>query len=121
MNSYELSRGWFNFCFEHPDLITPTHTAIFFFAVEHCNRLGWKKKFGFPSGMAKDAIGVKSYKTYIKAFNEVVSWGFITLVQKSENQYSANIISLNSAPVKFTESLDRAMIKHDNKCSNLPF
>ena len=58
MNSYELSRAWFNFCFENPDKVNPNHSAIYFFAIEHCNRLGWKDKFGFPSQMAMEAVAV---------------------------------------------------------------
>ena len=43
LSGYELSRDWFDWCFEHSDEIRPTHTALYFFAIEHCNRLGWKK------------------------------------------------------------------------------
>lgn len=116
MTGYELSRRWFNFCFDNPEKISPNHSAIFFFAIEHCNRLGWKKKFSFPTTMAKDAIGIKSYNTYIKCFNELVEWGFIDLIQKSENQYSANIIALSNFDKPLDKSsdksLDKAMINH---------
>lgn len=115
MNSYELSRKWFDWSFENPELISPNHSALYFFAIEHCNRLGWRKKFGFPTEMAKDAIGIKSYKTYINTLNDLVSWGFIEMVERSKNQYSANIIAL----VEFTEALDKAldkaMLKHVSK------
>ena len=117
MNGYELSRNWFDWSFENPELITPTHTAIYFFAIEHCNRLGWKDKFGFPSQMAMDAIGVKKHQTFTKHFTDLVEWGFIGLVQKSKNQYSANIISLKSAMPKNGKALDKAMIKHGAKQS----
>ncbi|HDZ04867.1 hypothetical protein LCGC14_0371110 [marine sediment metagenome] len=73
LNGYELSRDWFDFCFENPERTRPIHTAIYFFAIEHCNRLGWKEKFGFPSQMVMEAIGVKNWRTYSKAFNKVVS------------------------------------------------
>jgi hypothetical protein len=101
---YELSRDWFDFCFENPDLVNPTHTAIYFFCIEHCNRLGWKNKFGLPTQMAMDAIGVKNWRTYIKSFNDIVDWGFIQLIQKSKNQYSSNIIAI----VKNTKALSKA-------------
>jgi hypothetical protein len=117
MNGYELSRNWFDWSFENPELITPTHTAIYFFAIEHCNRLGWKDKFGFPTQMAMDAIGVRKHQTFTKHFTDLVEWGFIGLVQKSKNQYSANIISLKSAMPKNGKALDKAMIKHGAKQS----
>ena len=70
MNSYKLSRKWFDFSFENPHKINPYHTAIYFFAIEHCNRLGWKKIFGFPTSMVLEAIGMKSYNSYKKYFDE---------------------------------------------------
>jgi len=115
MNSYELSRNWFDWAFENPELVSPTHTAIYFFAIEHCNRLGWKDKFGFPSQMAMDAIGVRKHQTFSKHFTDLVEWGFIGLVQKSKNQYSANIISLKSAKPKNGKALDKALVKHGAK------
>jgi hypothetical protein len=115
MNGYELSRNWFDWSFENPELISPTHTAIYFFAIEHCNRLGWKDKFGFPTQMAMDAIGVKKHQTFTKHFTDLVEWGFIGLVQKSKNQYSANIISLKSAKPKKGKALDKALVMHGAK------
>jgi len=115
MNSFDLSRNWFNFAFENPDIISPGHAAIYFFAIEHCNRLGNKEKFGFPTTMAMEALGIKSYKTYISLFNDLVSWGFIKLIEKSKNQYSANIIAIVKNTKANTKALDKALIKHSIK------
>ena len=117
LNSYILSRSWFDFSFENPDLIKPVHSALFFFAIEHCNRLGWKRKFGLPASMVTEAIGVKSYNTYIDAFNDLVEWGFIILYQKSKNQYSSNIIALSIYNKALDKALDKALIKHSIKQS----
>lgn len=115
MDIFTLSRNWFNFSFENPELINPTHTAILFFAIEHCNRLGGKEKFGFPTQMSMEAIGIKKHQTYIKYLNDLVDWGFIKMIQKSTNQYSANIISLVYAMPKKGKALDKAFIKHRAK------
>lgn len=115
LNSYELSRNWFDFAFENPEKVSPNHVAIYFFAIEHCNRLGWRKKFGFPTQMAMDAIGIKKHQTYIRYFNDLVDWGFFKLIQKSQNQYSSNIISLISALPKNGKALDKAIINHRAK------
>jgi len=117
MNGYDLSRTWFNFCFENPEKIKPNHTALYFFAIEHCNRLGWKQKFGLPTTMAKEAIGIKSYNTYINTLNELVEWGFIKMLEKSKNQYSSNIIALSKFDKALDEALDKALIKHTTKQS----
>lgn len=115
MTGYELTRRFFDFCFENPEKISPNHIAIYSFAIEHCNRLGWKNKFGFPTQMAMDAIGIKKHQTYIRYFNDLVDWGFFDLIEKSQNQYSSNIISLISAMPKNGKALDKAIITHTAK------
>lgn len=115
LNGYDLSRAWFDFCFENPELISPNHSAIYFFAIEHCNRLGWKSKFGFPTQMAMDAIGIKKHETYIRYFNDLCKWGFLELIQKSVNQYSSNIISLQIALPKNGKALGKAILIHAGK------
>lgn len=117
MNSYDLSRSWFNFAFENPEKVKPNHTALYFFAIEHCNRLGWKDKFGLPTTMAKDAIGIKSYNTYINTLNDLVDWGFLKLITRSKNQYSANVVALSKFNKAHNKALDRALIKHGTKQS----
>ena len=79
---YRLSRYFWDFAFENPTKIKPIHCSIYFFAVEHCNRLGWKRDFGLPTQMTMDAIGVRNWRTYSKAFNDLVDYGFFKLIEK---------------------------------------
>lgn len=126
INGYELSRKWFDFCFENPEKISPTHTAMYFFIIEHCNRLGWKEKFGLPMEMTKDAIGIKNYRTYSKTLNDLIEFGFVKLIQKSKNQYSSCIIAIVKNTKATTKALDKAIQKHSQKqgqsivCINKP-
>ena len=115
MDIFKLYRNFWDFAFENPEKIKPNHIAIFSFAIEHCNRLGWKKKFGLPSTMTMEAVGIKSYNTYITAFNELVEYGFIELIEKSKNQYSSNIIALSNNFKALDKALDKAFIKHTTK------
>lgn len=115
MNGYELSRIWFNWCFENPEKIRPNHTALYFFIIEHCNRLGWKEKFGLPTTMVMEAVGIKSYNTYIDIFNDLIKWKFIIIIEKSKNQYSSNIIALSKNNKALDKALDKALIKHNTK------
>ena len=115
MNSYELSRKWFNYSFDNPEKIRPIHSAIYFFAIEHCNRLGWKKKFGFPSQMVMEAVGIKNWRTYSKVLNELVDFGFIKMIEISKNQYSSNIIAIVKNTKAPTKALDKALQKHSTK------
>lgn len=117
MNTFELSRNWFDFAFSNPDRIKPIHSAIYFFAIEHCNRLGWKDKFGFPSQMVMEAIGVKNWRTYSKALNELVDFGFIKMIETSKNQYSSNIIAIVKNTKAQSKALDKALQKHGTKHS----
>ena len=117
MDVFKLSRQWFDWSFENPELIKPNHTALYFFIIEQCNRLGWKEKFGLPTTMAKEAIGIKSYNTYIETLNDLVEWGFIKMIEKSKNQYSSNIVALSNFDIAHNKALDKALIKHASKQS----
>ena len=112
MTGYDLSRGFIEWAFENPSKIRPIHYAIYFFAIEHCNRLGWKEEFGLPSYMAMEAIGVKKHHTFNDALNELVEFGFIEMVQRSKNQYTANIIRISAVP-KNGKALGKARSKHE--------
>lgn len=115
MNIYELSRSWFDFAFKNPHKIKPIHGIIFFFAIEHCNRLGWKSIFGFPTSMVLEATGIKSYSSYKKHFDELVGFGFIKVHEYSKNQYSSNIIELSLNVKAEVKALDKALVKHASK------
>jgi len=118
INTFELSREWFDWCYENPELISTNHTALYFFIIDHYNRLGWKQKFGLPTMMAMEAIGIKSWKTYSKAFSDIVSWGFIKVIEKSKNQYSATVIALVKNTKANTKALTKATQKHLQKQSS---
>lgn len=112
MNGYELSKTFWDWAFENPEKIKPHHSAIYFYAIDTCNRLGWKEKFGLPSQMAMEAIGIKNWRTYINCFNDLVEWGFIKLVQKSKNQHTANIIAIVFNTKAHTKAHTKALQNH---------
>jgi len=117
MNSYELSRNFCNWAFDNPEKVKPIHYAIYFFSIEHCNRLGWKDKFGLPSQMVMEAIGVKNWRTYSSGLNDLVEFGFIEMIETSKNQYSSNIIAIVNFTKAPTKALDKALSKHSTKHS----
>lgn len=110
-----FSRVWWDFCFANPDIVTPTDTALYFFCIEHCARLGWKRKFGLPKQMAMDAIGVRNWRTFSQSFNNLVDWGFVRVVEKSKNQYSANIIAVVKNAKAPTKARTQALLQHAEK------
>lgn len=112
MNLYHVyPRQWFSFSFENPDLVTGNHAAVYLWNVELNNRLGWVKKFSSPTSQAMAASGIKSYNTYKKVFDQLVGWGFIEVIQASQNQFSSNIIALSI----FDRSLERSLDESLNK------
>lgn len=117
ITGYELSRKFWDWSFSNPEKVKPIHSAIYFFAIEHCNRLGWKEKFGFPSQMVMEAIGVKNWRTYSSGLNDLVDFGFIKMLEISKNQYSSNIIAIVNFTKAPTKALDKALQKHSTKHS----
>jgi hypothetical protein len=117
MDYFKITRDFWDFAFENPEKIKPNHCALFLFIVEHCNRLGWKEKFGLPTTMTKDAIGIRSYNTYIQTLNDLIDFGLIILIERSKNQYSSNIVAISNNNKALDKALDKAFIKHDTKQS----
>lgn len=115
LNIFDLMKDWFSFCYENPEIINPNHSAMYFFILQHCNALGWKPKFGLPMQMTMDAIGIKNYRTFSNTFKDLIEWGFILLLQKSVNQYSANVIGLVKNTKATTKALSKATHKHSQK------
>ena len=115
MDYFKLTRQFWDFAFENPEKIKPNHCAMYLFIVEHCNRLGWKQKFGLPTTMVKDAIGIRSYNTYIETLNDLVEFGLIEMIEKSKNQYSSNIVAISNFDKALDKALDKATIKHVTK------
>lgn len=112
---YELSRDFWNFCFENPDLAKPNEIALYFFILEHNNRLGWKPKFGLPASMAMEALSIKSPNTYNKSLNNLVDWGFINMISKSKNQWSSCVVAVLKFKSARTSALDVALIQHGSR------
>jgi hypothetical protein len=98
MNTFELSHWYFSWAFENPNKAKPIHAALFFYIIEHGNRMGWAKQFGLPSEYAASAIGVKKSQTVLQTLKDLHNYGFITIEEYSKNQWTANIISINAAP-----------------------
>lgn len=115
MDYFQLLRDFWDFSFENPSKITTNHCALYCYIINHSNRLGWKEEFGLPTSMTMEAVGIRSYKTYSKALNDLIDLGFVKIIKKSQNQHQSNIVAL----VKFTEAttkaLDKAMLNQLSK------
>lgn len=115
--SFKMMRNFFNWSYENPDVVNPNVTAIYVFILDHHSRLGFKEKFGLPTMMTMEAVGIKNYRTYKKALDILVDFGFINIVEWSRNQYSSNIIALVKNTKANTKALTKASTKHIQKHS----
>lgn len=121
VNGYIYTKQWFDFASKNPDKIKPAHGILYFAMVELNNKLGWIENFGLPTSCTMNLIGIRNYKTFKKTFDDLVEWGFVRVIEKSHNQYTANIIAL----VKFTKAKEivnqmadtKENTKTDDKCS----
>lgn len=116
-SGYTLTRQWFDFAFENPDLVSTNETALYCWLVELNNRLGWVNKFGITSKECMNACGFNTYPPYRKSLKNLIDLGFVKLVKKSANQFQCNIISLpkinKNALSKNNKALDSAISKID--------
>ena len=94
LNTYIISKEWFDWTFDNSYIVSPVHTAIYFWTIELCNRLKWKEEFEINTLYAMTATGIRSKNTYFKAFHDLVEWGFIEIVKKSKNQNTPNIVKV---------------------------
>lgn len=119
INGYSLSRQWFDFADDNPEKIKPAHGILWHYLIELNNKVNWKEKFGLPTVCSMEALGIKSYNTYKATLDDLIEFGFIKLITKSQNQYTSNIVALsnfNKAPYK---ALDKALTKHTTEQNDI--
>jgi len=105
MNGYNLSHNFYEWAFNNREEFKPVVSALYFYLVEVCNTLNWKKEFSMSAKECMEGMGVSGYNTYKYAFDVLCKNGFIKVIKKSTNQYQANIIALSN----FDEATDRPM------------
>ena len=115
MSGYELSRYWFDWVFENPDLVSSNDTALYLWLVEKNNRCGWSEKFSVSSTESMSACGFKTYPPYKKSFDRLIELGFIIMVKRSINQFQSNVIALSKNNKAIVKALDKASLKHPSK------
>jgi hypothetical protein len=111
MNGYDLTRAWYNFKFDNPDRVRHIHSDFYFYLVDKWNRLGQTEKFGLPTEITMQALGIGSYNTYKKALYDLVDFGFVKIVCESKNQHQSKIVALSKIDKALDKALDKATIK----------
>ncbi len=111
---FNLIKQMYDFAESYPEKIRSYHWALYITTVEKCNRLGWKEKFGLPTDQMMELTGITHRKTYYRARQDLMDWGFIKIVTLAKNHNSATIISIiEKTPVNTKQSL--SLILDDSK------
>lgn len=113
MSIFEFIKNFYRWAEENPEKVKPYHWAIYMVAVEKCNQLGWKKKFGFPTYNTLEITGISSRRTYYKGLSQLVEFGFLKIVQKARNQHQSAVVSLVNCQSKNDISEASAVQQHD--------
>lgn len=114
MNGYELTRGWYNFKFQHPDRVRAVHSDFYFYIVDLWNRLGQKKQIGLPTSVTMQMLGIGSYNTYKVVLQDLIDFGFLELISTSKNQHQARVVALSKIDKATDTALDVALSISDN-------
>lgn len=88
------------------------------YIVDLWNRLWQKEKIWLPTEMTMQLLGIWSYNTYNKAYEDLVWRWFIKEIKKSKNQYSARIIAISKIDKATDEALDKANMKALDEASD---
>lgn len=107
MNTFNLSRLWFSFAFDNPE-VKPVHTALYFWILERGNTSGWKRIIDIQTEKSMDCLGITDWRTYKNALQFLVDNKFILWIEKSKNQYTCNRVSIASLDGEISESYKNA-------------
>jgi hypothetical protein len=118
MNGYNLLRDWFNFKFANPSKTKASHSDFYCYLIDRWNRLGQKHEFGLPTSVTMEALGIGSYNTYKKTLNDLIEFGFVTIVSESKNQHQSKIIAISKSDKAIDKALDEANNKATDKATD---
>lgn len=111
----ENIKKWFEWTFNNPEKITPTHTALYFFCIYVQKSFGNKEKFTLNSSVAMESLGIASYNTYNKTLNDLIKWKFIKEITRAKNQYQNSCFALSNFDKAQYKALDEALLQSGDK------
>ena len=118
MNGYNLLRDWYNYKFSNPSKVKAMHSDMYCYLIDLWNRLGQKEEFGLPTQVTMEALGIGSYNTYKKTFEDLIQFGFVKLIADSKNQYQSKIIALSKNDKALDKAPDKALDKAHIKATD---
>lgn len=110
MNTFNLSRNWFNFVYENPKRVRAVHTAVYFFILDVHNRSGRREIFPISIPTLMSVISVHDKHTIYSVIDDLVEFGVLKIHQKGKNQFHPTLMSIIETQ-KRVSPLDRAFLQ----------
>ena len=116
---FDYFNGYWRWASENTEKVNPTTTSMYFYILSVANELGWKQSFGLSSTQIMNGIGIATYKTYKKHFDQLVEFGLITIVNESKNQWTCNVLALVNFTIAHTKAQPKHLPKHDQSTTHI--
>jgi hypothetical protein len=93
---YSVKNRMWDKIIDNPDKqITPSAIVLYEYICYLWNKLGKPMKFSLPTSHTMEMTRIRSASTYRAAFEGLLDWGFIQLIQESKNQHTARVIAVS--------------------------
>ena len=120
---FDYAAQYYPWAYENPTKARPALAAIYYFALYTWNKNGHPAQFRLSTEMAMSAAGINSWRTYDKALQALLDAGFIKMITKSKNQYTASVVCLCIKGKSTAKALAKAQAKaqqnHEQKQSSV--
>lgn len=80
--------------------VKPVHTTLMLYIMFKNARFKNKDSFYLPTENTMENTGIGSHNTYSKTLKDLIDWGWVIMIEKSTNQWTANVISVNIDKIK---------------------
>ena len=123
---FDYFNGFWSWAKKNKTKLSPNVLALYYYFLYLANDNEWAEQFDIYSQYAMNYTGMKSYKTYKKALDELEELGLIKFYRRSGNQFMCNSIGLvklkNVGVVKNTKPLTKSPTKShaDSSPNHMP-
>jgi len=93
MNTFDLSKQWFDFAYECKEA-KPHHASLWFFIIDKANRSGWKEWITMHRDISMEGSCIGSYSTYKKSLEFLEQHKFIDVDWGTKNQWKPTHVRL---------------------------
>ncbi len=93
IDGFRQIEAFYEWVFNNPDKIRPTHVSLYLFLWNQANRSKWVEWFKCPYDLAMQGACIGNNGTYYRCLDELKKWGLIDY-KKGINNFKAPLINL---------------------------